>query len=94
MIKLNKFDYNMDPFEKIVWPVGRHSSLYFQFDSRYGDIKRVWELNRLQYLDPILVAFLVNDKEAKKRYIAFFIDTVESWLEQNPHEQTVAWACS
>src|SRR5260221_14109521 len=53
-----------------------------------GDIKYVWELNRLQYLQPIAaLAALDGDADLAR----FSRDEIESWIGANPPFRGVAW---
>src|SRR5260221_2834075 len=53
-----------------------------------GDIKYVWELNRLQYLQPIAaLAALDGDADLAR----FCRDEIESWIGANPPFRGVAW---
>jgi hypothetical protein len=94
ILHFNVIDFNFDPFEKVKWKKGNHSSAYFQFDSCFGDIKRVWELNRMQFLDPLIGGYLLADSKGANEIRNYFCNLFEQWLVQNPHEQSVAWACS
>ena len=87
-------DFNKNPFDDIHWKVGKHSSKYFQFDPDNGDIKRVWELNRVQFLDALLCGYVLADDERKDNIRYFFLNLFNEWVKQSPHEQSVAWACS
>ncbi len=83
--------FNVDPVEDIEWPVGRHYSSYFQFDDAHGDIKRVWELNRLQFLNVLGTAQIANPHD---EVYARVLSVISQWLDSAPPEHSVAWACS
>lgn len=90
-----QIDFNLDPLENIKWPIKNHSSYFSQFDSKFGDIKRVWELNRFVFAEDLVSAYYVETNFKRKQYIRKkFIYLLESWLVQNPHDRSVAWACS
>jgi uncharacterized heparinase superfamily protein len=79
-----------DPVTGGQWP----GAGTFCFDVRYrhdpvlGDVKYVWELNRLQFLQPIAIS-AAREKDAKLSRYA--IDTVLSWMEANPPFQGINW---
>ena len=65
----------------------------FAIDYRHaagrGDVKYVWELNRLQYLQPIAaLAHLRQDNKLAK----FALSEIESWIDGNPPYRGVHWA--
>ncbi len=82
--------WHFDPVTKNQWP----SDIYcFQINYRntelYGDVKYVWELNRLQFLQPIsILAFTNNDKHLSQ----FCLSTLESWIDNNPPFQGINWS--
>lgn len=96
LISLSELDFNYNPLEDIHVPAGRHSSQYFSFDPNIGDLKKVWELNRFQWANPLVMAYLLEEEEEEKRsYIRdYYEKAIVSWLSQCPHERSVAWACS
>lgn len=93
-IHFDKIDFNFDPLENVYWENGDHFSAYSQFDPKRGDIKRVWELNRFQFLDCLLVGFILSDDNRKDKIQSFFIHILDKWMIQNPHDRSVAWGCS
>ena len=94
-IVIKKIDFNYDYFENIKWETGKHSSMYFQFDWSLGDIKKVWELNRLQFLNPLVLGYLSTcDRTLINKIRGYLIEVLNEWFDQNPYAQSVAWACS
>lgn len=57
--------------------------------TRAGDHKTIWELNRHQHLVLLAQAFLFSGDRA---YLAEIVAEIESWLEQNPFQQSINWA--
>ncbi|MDR3448279.1 MAG: alginate lyase family protein [Alphaproteobacteria bacterium] len=81
--------WHRDPLSGTLWP---RSLFCFAVDYRHardrGDIKFVWELNRLQYLQPVAaLARKRNDKELA----AFCLDEIENWIDSNPPFLGVNW---
>lgn len=82
--------WHLDPVSGTFWP---NTAYCFDIDYRHahgkGDVKYVWELNRLQYLQPIAaLACRENNPEAGR----FCAAEIESWIEQNPPHVGVNWA--
>ena len=81
--------WRRDPVTGHSWPgletyafkVGfRHSNL--------GDIKYVWEINRLQFLPPLASHYLL---ERDKQCLVAIEDAIDSWHRANPPFSGVAW---
>lgn len=88
--KFPKELWSYDPVTTRYWT----DSDIFCFDVKYrhrhdlGDIKYVWDFNRLQFLQPLAVAlFLWQDEEAK----AVIEGAIASWYEANPPFKGLAW---
>ena len=82
--------WHMDPETTTKWP---SESYCFAIDFRHatakGDVKYVWELNRLQYLHNIAaLAF----KEKDVALASFCLAEIESWIDSNPPFFGVNWA--
>ncbi|MEQ1653194.1 MAG: alginate lyase family protein, partial [Hyphomicrobium sp.] len=54
-----------------------------------GDIKHVWELNRLQYLQPVAA---LACKRADRELAQYCIDEIIGWIDHNPPHLGVNWA--
>ena len=67
-IKLNvgSLNFNKDYLEGVIWDKGLDLSKYSQFDKKYGDIKRVFEINRFQYLDALIPYFHLSEDKKKR----------------------------
>ena len=81
--------WHLDPYSKTLWP---RDAFCFAIDYRHGsnkgDIKFVWEVNRLQYLQPVAaLAFKRRDKELA----LFCLSEIESWIDTNPPFKGVNW---
>ena len=53
-----------------------------------GNVKVVWEVNRLQYLSEICLKFNQSNDE---KYLDLFISIISSWKEANPYLVGVNW---
>jgi hypothetical protein len=82
--------WHFDPVTGSFWPGAEK----FCFDVNYrhavnkGDVKFVWELNRLQFLQP---AALLAAKDGNLRLNRQVLDTVLNWMDANPPFSGVNW---
>ena len=56
-----------------------------------SDVKVPWELSRCQHLVTLGKAYWYTNDE---RYTKEFVEQIESWIEKNPVELGVNWACT
>ncbi len=56
-----------------------------------ADIKIPWELGRLQFLYPVMNAYLITEDNC---YLDYLINTVKDWIEKNPPKLGPGWACT
>lgn len=83
--------WRFDPVTRTLWP-GAEAYTFaidFRHSPKRGDIKYVWEANRLQYL-PVLAAHLVltGDDRAQRAIEA----AISSWHSANPPFNGISWA--
>ncbi|TXN21518.1 heparinase II/III-family protein [Methylobacterium sp. WL9] len=82
--------WRIDPGTGLLWP----GSDSFSFDIKYrrsgelGDIKHVWEKNRLQFLQALAAAASLNHD---RRALAAVEDAIASWARHNPPYTGVGW---
>lgn len=78
-----------DPVTKKYWPSKPYCfRILYRHNNHLGDIKYVWELNRLQYLQPIAaLAHIKNDKNLA----TFCVHEIESWIDENPAFHGINW---
>lgn len=79
-------DWHHDVLADHHWP-GRAAQ---RIDHRTSsaDPKWIWELNRLQHLPWLAQAWLFTGRE---EFAACFFEHLDSWVEQNPVGQGIAW---
>jgi hypothetical protein len=84
-------DWHFDPISRTNWPDKPYCfSINYRHNPNMGDIKYVWEINRLQYLQPIAaLAHLKQDAALKELCMRHVI----SWIDSNPPFKGVNW-CS
>jgi hypothetical protein len=78
--------WHADPVTGGTWPARTYCfAIPYRHHASLGDVKYVWELNRLQFLQPIAaLARATGDRAAAM----FCLDTLASWLEGNPRTGT------
>ena len=82
--------WRLDPVTGLPWPGAER----FTFDVPYrgvtgrGDVKYVWEINRLQFLQPLAALVAL---EGDDRAVAAIEAAVASWTAANPPFRGLAW---
>ncbi|RWP42903.1 heparinase II/III-family protein [Mesorhizobium sp.] len=83
--------WRLDPVTGRLWPGAEAHT--FDIDFRHGggrgDVKYVWEINRLQRLPPLAAHLLLAGDDQSRRAIEAAID---SWYTVNPPFRGVGWA--
>jgi hypothetical protein len=82
-----KMDFHKDIFSGKRFPLAFSKSIDIRTD-RYGSAKAVWEVNRLQFLIPLLTDYKIT-KDRKK--LDLFVSIMTSWNEQNPYLKGINW---
>jgi hypothetical protein len=81
--------WHLDPVSGRSWPADAYC---FDIDHRhaagYGDIKLVWELNRLQHLQPVAALAAATGNRGLARLCAA---EIEDWIDANPPFLGVNW---
>ncbi|MEH3156907.1 MAG: alginate lyase family protein [Gordonia paraffinivorans] len=79
-------DWSYDPIRDLRWP----DLPADRIDHRTvdGDVKWIWELNRLQHLPLLAQAWLVTGDD---RYADAALDDLDSWAAANPPGHGIAW---
>lgn len=82
--------WRLDPVSGGLWP---GSDLYcfdipYRHERKLGDVKYVWDLNRLQFLQPLAAAAALFDDKAA---LAAIRRAIASWREANPPFRGIAW---
>jgi hypothetical protein len=75
-------DWHLDPASGLRWPDDAYCfDIDYRHDQKRGDVKLVWELNRLQFV-PVMAALsrLENDDDLAQTAL----DMIESWIDANP----------
>lgn len=80
----------VDPVSRRSWPGAEVSAFdvsYRDYPAR-GDVKFVWELNRLQFLPPLALYARTTRDEAASRAV---FDILSGWMAVNPPYRGVNW---
>lgn len=82
--------WHLDPVTGRHWPADLYCfNVPYRHTPDFGDVKYVWEVNRLQYLQPIAaLAALTSDAELA----AYCAAEIASWIEHNPPFDGINWA--
>lgn len=82
--------WHLDPSSGRVWPATIYCfDVDYRHASGHGDVKYVWELNRLQHLQALALQVALEGDEELRDACAAEIDT---WIAANPLAKGVAWA--
>ena len=82
--------WHLDPVTGGTWPARAYCfDVPYRRERKLGDVKYVWELNRLQFLHPVAALAAHEHDDA---LAAFCLDEIESWIDANPPFRGVNWA--
>lgn len=82
--------WHLDPVTGGAWPARAYCfDVPYRRERKLGDVKYVWELNRLQFLQPVaaLAAYEHDDALA-----GFCFEEIENWIDANPPFRGINWA--
>lgn len=83
-------DWHLDPVTGEHWPKDMFCfKVPFRHDRRFGDPKYMWELNRLQQLQPVAALAHLRDDDALR---AQLLAEIESWMDANRPFNGLSWA--
>ena len=74
-------DFHMDIFSRKRFPLSFAKTIDIRTD-RFGSAKAVWEVNRLQFLIPLLTDYKITKDRSK---LDLFVSIMTTWNEQNPY---------
>ena len=82
--------WHLDPVTDASWPARSYCfDIPYRRKRKLGDIKYVWELNRLQFLQPV-AALAAQERDLE--LAQFCLNEIESWIDANPPFRGVNWA--
>lgn len=79
-------DWHYDPVGDLRWPATASRRMDHRFVE--GDVKWIWELNRLQHLPWLAEAWLFTGDSTFSNTAFEHLDT---WIQQNPRGRGIAW---
>jgi len=83
--------WHTDPLFGRTWPLRRTRLIAYRPGNPTGDVRVVWELNRLQHLVP-LARIAGEDPAARSRAVGLFDAQLRSWVAANPAGMGVNYA--
>jgi hypothetical protein len=82
-------DWHLDPVTGRRWPPDAWCfDIPYRHETDFGDVKNVWELSRLQYLQPVAAYAVVAEDDAAARLC---LDHLSAWIDANPPYRGVNW---
>lgn len=82
--------WHLDPVSGRQWPAGHYCfDIDFRHQKALGDVKYVWEINRLHILPQAAALWRARGDEAARD---FALELISSWIEANPPFRGVNWA--
>lgn len=84
-------DWHLDPALGVRAPMDHWSRIPYLDPAVAGDHKRIWELNRHQWLVTLAQAWWHTGDE---RYAARVSETLTAWMDANPPKRGINWASS
>jgi len=83
----HNMDFHMDIFSRKRFPLSFAKTIDIRTD-RFGSAKAVWEVNRLQFLIPLLTDYKITKDRSK---LDLFVSIMTTWNEQNPYLKGINW---
>jgi hypothetical protein len=81
--------WHFDPVSGQQWPRDRYCfNINYRHADGYGDVKYVWEVNRLQYLQPIAALAAATGNSDHQDFV---VREIEDWIDENPPFNGVHW---
>lgn len=82
--------WQLDPVSGNSWPGGDAYcfDIAYRHETRLGDVKYVWEFNRLQFLQPLAAKLALDDDADARRAIEA---AIESWHRAHPPFRGLVW---
>jgi hypothetical protein len=82
--------WRLDPVSGHLWP-GADAYCFdigYRHETRFGDVKYVWEFNRLQFLQPLAAKLAFDDDAEARRVIEA---AIEGWHRAHPPFRGLVW---
>lgn len=86
-----KISWNEDFKTGFTWNNDFYKDIKIVDLSNDADVKIPWELSRFQHIFTLGKAYWITENE---KYAVEFKEEIEDWIEKNPIEVSVNWACT
>jgi hypothetical protein len=83
-----EINWHRDYSSEKTFPLEFYADIDFK-QSKYGDIKYVWELNRFQHIFTLAQAYVISKE---KKYASEVINQISNWIDKNPYLLGVNWS--
>lgn len=80
-------DFHLDISSGKRFPLDFSKTIDMRTD-RFGSAKVVWEVNRLQFLLPILIRYRIS---GETKELDLFVEILRQWDKQNPYMKGINW---
>jgi hypothetical protein len=85
----DRFDWHLDPVSGRLWPSDRYCfAIEYRHTADYGDVKYVWEVNRLQHIQTVAA---LAKATANQELADFAAAEIMDWIEANPPYLGINW---
>ncbi|MBU0996183.1 MAG: heparinase II/III family protein [Proteobacteria bacterium] len=84
----DRIDWHLDPKTHKRWPVKFWGDIDHRDSSHLGGVKFVWEINRLDFLPTLGLAYFLTGNQP---YADKILDIVREWQKENPYPNGVNW---
>ncbi|NOX87877.1 MAG: hypothetical protein GXO77_02545 [Calditrichaeota bacterium] len=81
--------WQSDPLSLKPFPQGFYRDIDIFTNENPGDVKHVWEVNRLQFVIELAKAYYLSGEE---KYRSKLENLLRDWYEKNPYQTGIAWA--
>ena len=81
--------WQSDPISLKPFPEGFYADIDIFTNENPGDVKHVWEVNRLQFIIELAKAYYLTDDE---KYRLKLENLLKDWYDKNPFQTGIAWA--
>lgn len=82
--------WHFDPLSRREWPRTAYCfNINYRHNDLYGDVKYVWEINRLQYLQPLAALAALT---GRADIAGFTVAEIDRWISDNPPFLGINWA--
>ncbi len=81
--------WQSDPVSLNPYPQGFYRDINIFTNKNAGDVKHVWEVNRLQFVIEIAKAYYLSGEE---KYGQKVEELITDWDKQNPYKMGIAWS--